>query len=205
MVAGVPVSSSEVRTALQRGDVVAAARFLGRPYCDRAGRVTSGAGRGRTLGFPTANLAPDGSLLIPRGVYGCLAHVGRRRAPGRRQHRACARRSRRRRWPSRPIFSISLAISTASGCGWTSCSTSGRRCEFPRWRISGPRSPRTSPRRVRGSPVVNFTSGGPRGTLPSYLLTKQSFFGTRPWGCVSGARRLEEASRWRLHSTARRA
>ncbi|MET0485942.1 MAG: bifunctional riboflavin kinase/FAD synthetase [Candidatus Rokuibacteriota bacterium] len=73
-VGGVPVSSSEVRTALQRGDVVAAARFLGRPYAI-GGTVTSGAGRGRTLGFPTANLAPDGNLLIPRGVYGCLAHV----------------------------------------------------------------------------------------------------------------------------------
>ena len=73
-VGGVPVSSSEIRTALQRGDVVAAARFLGRPYAI-GGTVTSGAGRGRTLGFPTANLAPDGNLLIPRGVYGCLAHV----------------------------------------------------------------------------------------------------------------------------------
>jgi riboflavin kinase / FMN adenylyltransferase len=73
-VEGVPVSSSEVRTALQRGDVAAAARFLGRPYAIE-GTVTSGAGRGRTLGFPTANVAPDGDLLIPRGVYGCLAHV----------------------------------------------------------------------------------------------------------------------------------
>jgi riboflavin kinase/FMN adenylyltransferase len=74
MVAGVPVSSSEVRTALQRGDVVAAARFLGRAYC-MGGTITSGAGRGRTLGFPTANLAPERELLIPKGVYGCLAHV----------------------------------------------------------------------------------------------------------------------------------
>ena len=73
-VEGVPVSSSEVRTALQRGDVAEAARFLGRPYAIE-GTVTSGAGRGRTLGFPTANIAPDGDLLIPRGVYGCLAHV----------------------------------------------------------------------------------------------------------------------------------
>ena len=73
-VAGVPVSSSEVRTALQRGDVVAAARFLGRAYW-MGGTITSGAGRGRTLGFPTANLAPDRELLIPKGVYGCLAHV----------------------------------------------------------------------------------------------------------------------------------
>jgi riboflavin kinase/FMN adenylyltransferase len=73
-VEGVPVSSSEVRTALQRGDVVAAARFLGRPY-SIGGTITSGHGRGRTIGFPTANLAPDRDLLIPKGVYGCFAHV----------------------------------------------------------------------------------------------------------------------------------
>jgi len=73
-VEGVAVSSSEVRTALQRGDVVAAARFLGRPYWI-GGTVTSGHGRGRTIGFPTANLAADRDLLIPKGVYACLAHV----------------------------------------------------------------------------------------------------------------------------------
>jgi riboflavin kinase / FMN adenylyltransferase len=73
-VEGVAVSSSEVRTALQRGEVVTAARFLGRPYWI-AGAVTRGHGRGRTIGFPTANLAPDRDLLIPKGVYGCFAHV----------------------------------------------------------------------------------------------------------------------------------
>jgi riboflavin kinase/FMN adenylyltransferase len=65
---GVAVSSSEIRAALQRGDVAAAARGLGRPY-GIAGEVTSGAGRGRALGFATANVAPDRPLLIPRGVY----------------------------------------------------------------------------------------------------------------------------------------
>ena len=73
-VEGVAVSSSEVRTALQRGDVPAAAKFLGRPYWI-GGTVTSGHGRGRTIGFPTANLAPDRDLLIPKGVYGSFAHV----------------------------------------------------------------------------------------------------------------------------------
>src|SRR2546427_495671 len=57
LVDGVPVSSSEIRTALQRGDAAAAARFLGRPYAI-AGSVTVGAGRGRSLGFPTANIEP---------------------------------------------------------------------------------------------------------------------------------------------------
>jgi riboflavin kinase/FMN adenylyltransferase len=65
---GVAVSSTEIRAALQRGDVRSAARGLGRPYAI-AGRVTTGAGRGRTLGFPTANIVPDRPLLVARGVY----------------------------------------------------------------------------------------------------------------------------------------
>jgi riboflavin kinase / FMN adenylyltransferase len=65
---GVAVSSSEIRSALQRGDVDSVARALGRPYAI-TGLVTSGAGRGRKLGFPTANIAPDRPLLVPRGVY----------------------------------------------------------------------------------------------------------------------------------------
>jgi riboflavin kinase/FMN adenylyltransferase len=65
---GVVVSSTEIRVALQRGDVGRAARSLGRPYAI-SGRVTSGAGRGRTLGFPTANIAPDRPVLVARGVY----------------------------------------------------------------------------------------------------------------------------------------
>ena len=65
---GVAVSSTEIRAALHRGDVRSAARGLGRPYAI-AGRVTTGAGRGRTLGFPTANIAPDRPLLVARGVY----------------------------------------------------------------------------------------------------------------------------------------
>jgi riboflavin kinase/FMN adenylyltransferase len=71
---GVAVSSTGIRTALQRGDVAAAARGLGRPYAITGG-VTSGAGRGRTLGFPTANIAPDRPLLIGGGVYRGLVTV----------------------------------------------------------------------------------------------------------------------------------
>src|SRR2546426_6470073 len=70
---GVPVSSTEIRAMLQRGDVVRAARFLGRPYAI-AGTVTAGAGRGRSPGFPTANIAADRGLLVPLGVY--LGRVG---------------------------------------------------------------------------------------------------------------------------------
>src|SRR5207302_1238942 len=59
----VPVSSSEVRAALQAGDVERAARLLGRPY-SAEGEVVRGAGRGRTLGFPTANVKPDHPLAL---------------------------------------------------------------------------------------------------------------------------------------------
>lgn len=72
---GVTVSSSEIRAALQRGEVERAARFLGRRY-SAGGIVVRGAGRGRTLGFPTANIHVDRPLLIPTGVYACRAEVG---------------------------------------------------------------------------------------------------------------------------------
>jgi riboflavin kinase / FMN adenylyltransferase len=74
---GAAVSSSEIRAALQRGDVTSAARGLGRPYAI-SGKVTTGAGRGRTLGFPTANIAPDRPLLVARGVYLGSVTVGGR-------------------------------------------------------------------------------------------------------------------------------
>jgi riboflavin kinase/FMN adenylyltransferase len=74
VVDGVPVSSSEIRALLKAGNVEQAARFLGRPYTV-LGRVVRGVGRGRTLGFPTANVEPDRPLLIPTGVYACRATV----------------------------------------------------------------------------------------------------------------------------------
>ena len=77
MVDGVTVSSSEIRSALQRGDLPAAARLLGRPYSIR-GEVVRGAGRGRTLGFPTANVRTERPLGLPVGVYVCRLQVGAR-------------------------------------------------------------------------------------------------------------------------------
>lgn len=70
MVNGQPISSSAIRAALQAGDAPAAARSLGRPYSVR-GLVVRGDGRGRQLGFPTANLAVASSeKLIPAaGIY----------------------------------------------------------------------------------------------------------------------------------------
>ena len=53
----------------------AAARFLGAPFQMR-GTVVHGDKRGRTLGFPTANLVPDPRLVVPdHGVYACRARV----------------------------------------------------------------------------------------------------------------------------------
>jgi len=75
MVDGVAVSSSEIRGALQRGDLPSAARLLGREYSIQ-GQIVRGAGRGRTLGFPTANVRTDRPLGLPPGVYVCQALVG---------------------------------------------------------------------------------------------------------------------------------
>lgn len=65
-----PVSSSAIRRSVSSGDLEAAARDLGRPYSLR-GVVVRGDGRGRGLGFPTANLHVESSekLLPPAGVY----------------------------------------------------------------------------------------------------------------------------------------
>jgi riboflavin kinase / FMN adenylyltransferase len=78
-----PVSSSRIRHALEAGDVSAAAEGLGRPYLMRA-TVVRGDGRGRTLGYPTANLVPgDPTKLVPRdGIYAARALVGGSRFDG---------------------------------------------------------------------------------------------------------------------------
>tara|TARA_Y100000310_G_scaffold199129_2_gene199109 strand:- start:4441 stop:5397 length:957 start_codon:yes stop_codon:yes gene_type:complete len=63
------VSSTFIRRALSRGDLRRANAMLGRPYEVR-GEVDRGDGRGRELGFPTANVRVDGSILLPEdGVY----------------------------------------------------------------------------------------------------------------------------------------
>jgi riboflavin kinase/FMN adenylyltransferase len=63
------VSSSRVRELVAAGEVVAAARQLGRPV-EVEGTVVSGDARGAGLGFPTANLEPPEGVLVPRlGIY----------------------------------------------------------------------------------------------------------------------------------------
>lgn len=74
------ISSSEVRKAIQAGDVALAEKMLGRPYQIK-GSVVHGAERGRKLGFPTANLSGVAMLLPAYGVYCGVGIVGGQRYP----------------------------------------------------------------------------------------------------------------------------
>jgi riboflavin kinase/FMN adenylyltransferase len=66
---GEDISSTRIRELVSDGEVREAARLLGRPYLLR-GEVIEGDRRGRTIGFPTANVLPDERVLVPgRGVY----------------------------------------------------------------------------------------------------------------------------------------
>jgi riboflavin kinase/FMN adenylyltransferase len=65
---GAWVKSSAVRQALAEGDAPAATRLLGRPYMV-VGEVVAGDRRGRSLGWPTANLARTPGKALPLGVY----------------------------------------------------------------------------------------------------------------------------------------
>jgi len=67
------VSSSHIRDLLQRGAVQDAASLLGRFY-EIEGDVISGAGRGKELGFPTANVQSPNEI-VPRGVFFTLLDV----------------------------------------------------------------------------------------------------------------------------------
>jgi len=72
---GIPARSTTVRQMVAGGEVGEAAHLLGRPYA-LSGEVVHGRKLGRTIGFPTANLAPDPRVLIPAaGVYAGRAHL----------------------------------------------------------------------------------------------------------------------------------
>ena len=69
------VSSTHIRGLIATGAVADAARLLGAPFGMR-GTVAHGDKRGRTLGFPTANLVPDPAHAVPdHGIYACRAAV----------------------------------------------------------------------------------------------------------------------------------
>ena len=67
-VGGQPVSSSRIRRLIARGRLADAKRLLGRPPA-LYGLVVRGSGRGRRLGFPTANIRLDAHAAPPTGVY----------------------------------------------------------------------------------------------------------------------------------------
>jgi riboflavin kinase / FMN adenylyltransferase len=69
---GQAVSSESVRDDLRAGRLAAANAKLGRPY-SLTGRVARGDGRGRTLGYPTANLSVSPEKILPPGVYAVRA------------------------------------------------------------------------------------------------------------------------------------
>ena len=76
------ISSSRIRELVGRGSVEEAAELLGR-YPSVSGEVVSGARRGRSLGFPTANLQVRAERAVPaNGVYAVLAVLGAERYPG---------------------------------------------------------------------------------------------------------------------------
>lgn len=70
------VSSTYIRESLEQGDLEMAERLLGRPY-EVIGTVIHGDGRGRTIGFPTANLEFQHCYVAPKlGVYAITAWLG---------------------------------------------------------------------------------------------------------------------------------
>ncbi|MBW3668518.1 MAG: bifunctional riboflavin kinase/FAD synthetase [Actinobacteria bacterium] len=85
-----PYSSTRIRTLLAAGDVEAAAAVLGRHHEVR-GTVERGDARGRTLGFPTANIEVPGEILLPAdGIY-----AGWYRRPDGARHMAALSLGRR--------------------------------------------------------------------------------------------------------------
>jgi riboflavin kinase / FMN adenylyltransferase len=72
-----PISSTRIRRLVGEGEVAEAAKLLGRLYVLR-GEVVMGDKRGRTIGFPTANVLADPALVVPaRGVYAGFVRVGK--------------------------------------------------------------------------------------------------------------------------------
>jgi len=73
------ISSTEIRKLVSIGNMNEAAKLLGYPYA-MGGEVIHGAGRGKTINFPTANVDYDkGKAAPPNGIYACWARLGSKR------------------------------------------------------------------------------------------------------------------------------
>jgi len=77
---GRPVSSTAIREAVLAGELERAGRLLGRPF-SLYGTVVRGEGRGRALGYPTANLNLHNETVPPDGVYACRVMTDGEQAP----------------------------------------------------------------------------------------------------------------------------
>ena len=130
------VSSTHIRGLVATGSVAEAARLLGAPFGMR-GIVAHGDKRGRTLGFPTANLVPDPALAVPdHGIYACRAVV-----PGLGEWTAATLIG------VRPTFVTGRGLSSRRSC-WTSTVTSTvGSYGWTSWSGSVARSGSTRPRR----------------------------------------------------------
>jgi len=78
---GLEISSTRIRQSIQEGRIRESNAMLGRPY-NISGTVVTGDKRGRTLGYPTANLGTEAELLPPNGVYAVRVVLGEDRLPG---------------------------------------------------------------------------------------------------------------------------
>ena len=130
---GQTVSSSAIRALLHEGDAAHAAELLGHPYAI-TGAVLRGAGRGRTLGIPTANPGPTGRwrwrrASTSRGRPGSVLGpaVGTAGLPTPWSMSATGRPSARTSTGSRPTSSTSRATSTTGRSGSSSWTASGPR------------------------------------------------------------------------------
>jgi riboflavin kinase / FMN adenylyltransferase len=78
---GAPVKASAIRAALEAGNVRGATAMLGREYSAN-GVVVRGQQLGRTIGFPTANIAVPEGKLLPKGVYAVRLETPREKLIG---------------------------------------------------------------------------------------------------------------------------
>ena len=79
--AGRSISTTEIRHALEEGDVAWANKALGRVYA-LPGKIARGMGRGKKLGYPTANMKTEEGLVVPgAGIYAGFVVLGKKRLP----------------------------------------------------------------------------------------------------------------------------